>query len=39
MQLTCARQFVMLVLVSVIATLSPLDVVQAEELKWTLGPS
>jgi hypothetical protein len=35
----CASQFVTLVLVSVIATLSPLGVVQAEKLKWTPGPS
>jgi hypothetical protein len=39
MQMISASQFVMVVLVSVIATLSPLGVVQAEELKWTPGPS
>jgi hypothetical protein len=39
MQMSCASQFVTLVCVSVIATLSPLGVVQAEELTWTPGPS
>jgi hypothetical protein len=39
MQMICASQFVTLVFVSVIANLSPLGVVQAEELKWTPGPS
>jgi hypothetical protein len=38
MQMICASQFVTLVLVSVTATLSPLGVVQAKELKWTPGP-
>jgi len=39
MQMICASRFVTLVLVSVFVTLSPLGVVQAEELKWTPGPS
>jgi outer membrane protein len=37
MQTVGPRPFVILVLVSVIVTLSPLDAVQAEDLKWTPG--
>ena len=37
MRIVGTRHFVMLVLVSLIATLSPLGVAQAEEWKWTPG--